>query len=360
MDAINNLINSQFIKHFLATIVFLFLHLGILAQTLVHPFQQQERLLILAKEENFNTIKKILGEENFQLTKQESEIDLGDYFLISKLEFQKRSGTLYGKKPDFKDLFTHLDESISIENRSYGGDKEFTIHHFVYTTLSPCYFNFISFCKEIQDKETSYTQGLYGKRIDTNILINRARDGISVTRCDSEFRWLFSKPNFFRYGISSEKYDLPFYEFRDIIFFVNYDIKQFYAQKSSNGNILKVPLLKIGNTYYLELNIGGKIMKYVLDSGASDLSMSKGDCTKYYPHELKTAVEKKYSIANGETISRKSFSTNFSFFGIELKGINILVVEEGEPLLLGKSVLDKFKSWKIDNKNNELILEIRN
>ena len=53
-------------------------------------------------------------------------------------------------------------------------------------------------------------------------------------------------------------------------------------------------------------------------------------------------------------------STNFSFFGIELKGINILVVEKGEPLLLGKSVLDKFKSWKIDNKNNELILEIRN
>lgn len=128
-------------------------------------------------------------------------------------------------------------------------------------------------------------------------------------------------------------------------------------------NIFAFPLFKDGSSYLLKIKFGNIIKTYLLDSGASDMTLD--DQTQQYlktTNELKIEnklTNREYILADGSKVQYKRVQIpTFSINNIIVKNINAVLVENGKPLLLGKSFLDSFKSWKVDNKNNMLIVEV--
>ena len=132
---------------------------------------------------------------------------------------------------------------------------------------------------------------------------------------------------------------------------------------SQSENIVMIPLNSNGGVSYLEINLGGYQTKAILDSGASDLSINE-DVEKQL---LKQGLIKKsnylspslYRIANNSVIECRRFIIPFVMVG-KAKAYNVKcsVGSKKGDLLLGGSFLRQFQSFKVDNKDNKLIIEI--
>ena len=144
-----------------------------------------------------------------------------------------------------------------------------------------------------------------------------------------------------------------------------------FAPKNFNPNSLEIKginncssinLDKINGVYYLDVNIGGVTKKFILDSGASDISisidyekelMNKGVFQK--EHYITPAL---YKIADGTVIQcRRLIIPEIKIGSYIVKNVTASIGINGTQLLLGKSLLDKFKKWTIDNTSHTLILE---
>jgi hypothetical protein len=130
----------------------------------------------------------------------------------------------------------------------------------------------------------------------------------------------------------------------------------------SNSKIISFPLVLKGKVYSLNLKFGNLIKTYIFDSGASDMSIDN-ETYQYFENSDQLKIENRlsdaeYQLADGTIIKLKKLKVpQFSINGVVIKNIESTIVENGRPLLLGKSFLDNFKSWKIDNENQVLIVE---
>jgi clan AA aspartic protease (TIGR02281 family) len=127
-------------------------------------------------------------------------------------------------------------------------------------------------------------------------------------------------------------------------------------------NIIEIPLIQKGNTYYVKIKIAGKEYVYVIDSGASATSINQESVNYFISKNLlklqNRLSDSKYQLADGTIITMKRVQIPLiELSDLKLYNIEATIVENNKPLLLGKSFFDKFKSWKIDNKNGRLILE---
>lgn len=129
---------------------------------------------------------------------------------------------------------------------------------------------------------------------------------------------------------------------------------------SSNNSNVK---LEISNgVYHVYVTIGGVKKKFVLDSGASDVSLSEeverelinsGIIKKEY--YIESAL---YKIADGSIVQyRRLILPEIKIGGFTVNNVKAAVGIGSTPLLLGKSFLDKFKKWSIDNTSQTLNLE---
>lgn len=138
--------------------------------------------------------------------------------------------------------------------------------------------------------------------------------------------------------------------------------KRLNNKKSTNDNYIKFKLIKKGNLYYLPLKFGKLVKLYVIDSGASEMSIDD-ETYRYFLSENRITIKNKlpdatFIIADGSKIVLKRVIVpSFKIEDYEFENIKSSIVKKGEPLLLGKAFLNYFKSWKIDNINSELILE---
>lgn len=133
------------------------------------------------------------------------------------------------------------------------------------------------------------------------------------------------------------------------------------ATKTQNTTEV-VQLYSSGGVSILKANISGEEREVILDSGASDVSI---------PNELEEALLAKgvisednyveeglYTIADGSVVLSKRFIAPYIIVdGIVAKNVLCSVNQSEDIILLGKEFLDRFKSWKIDNELNQLILE---
>lgn len=128
---------------------------------------------------------------------------------------------------------------------------------------------------------------------------------------------------------------------------------------SNNGSVK----LEINNgVYHVYVTIGGVKKKFVLDSGASDVSLSEeverelinsGVIKKEY--YIESAL---YKIADGTIVQcRRLILPEIKIGGFTVNNVRAAVGVGSTPLLLGKSFLDKFKKWTIDNASQTLNLE---
>jgi predicted aspartyl protease len=127
----------------------------------------------------------------------------------------------------------------------------------------------------------------------------------------------------------------------------------------NEGKSDKVFLQEINGTFVIDLKFGGITKPFILDTGASETTISnvlekeliyEGLITKndYLPDGL-------YKIADGSIISqRRLLLKQLSVNQFIVKKLVVSVGNENSPLLLGKNFLDHFKSWTIDNNEKSI------
>jgi len=137
---------------------------------------------------------------------------------------------------------------------------------------------------------------------------------------------------------------------------------------SSNNNSdtknrkVVVNLGESGGVSTLIAEIGNQELEFILDSGASDVSLPRtvesillDSNTITKDDYLEPGL---YMIADGSVKISNRFTVPFiSVNGIKVSNVRCHVNDSEDVLLLGKSFLNRFKNWTIDNEFHQLILE---
>ena len=124
----------------------------------------------------------------------------------------------------------------------------------------------------------------------------------------------------------------------------------------------KVDLETLNGVYKVWVKIGTLKKHFVLDSGASEISLS----TSIERELIANGIIKRddyiepalYKIADGSIIKcRRLIIPEMTIGNYKIKNVTASIGVSDSPLLLGRSFLDNFSKWSIDNKTKELILE---
>ena len=119
----------------------------------------------------------------------------------------------------------------------------------------------------------------------------------------------------------------------------------------------------VGGTYEVPCSINGLPLKFIFDTGASDVTISSLEAgfmlKNDFLNEKDFKGKRNYVTASGEITEGAVICLKEVKVGdVTLKNINASVVKNQKaPLLLGQSVLERFGSIKVDNENSKLIIE---
>jgi aspartyl protease family protein len=125
-----------------------------------------------------------------------------------------------------------------------------------------------------------------------------------------------------------------------------------------------IPLEQDGNMRFIIVEVNGMKLKFLLDTGASDILISIAEAIFLLKQGLIKEEDileesKEYKIADGSLMIGDVINLRSVKIGNKtLKNVKATVIDNPyAELLLGQSVLSQFGKVTIDNKNNELILE---
>lgn len=140
------------------------------------------------------------------------------------------------------------------------------------------------------------------------------------------------------------------------IFFISTFVLFTFSLKAQT----KISMLKEGGVYTVPCLVNGLPLKFIFDTGASDVSISLTEAL----FMLKNGYLKKedigesvyYSIANGDVAKGTKLNIKeIEFAGLKLYNVEASIVHEtSAPLLLGQSVISKL--GKIQLEGNELTI----
>lgn len=149
-----------------------------------------------------------------------------------------------------------------------------------------------------------------------------------------------------------------------------FNLERLIEELRASGNIYKasekkmdvVKLYKNGGVYLVNLKLGTKPATAILDSGASVVSISKKLEQDLLREKVITKNDyiapAKYRIANGDILTAKRILLpSLTVGNLKIKNVICSIVEDSSPILLGKSFLDQFAKWSIDNEKQTLTLE---
>jgi clan AA aspartic protease (TIGR02281 family) len=123
-----------------------------------------------------------------------------------------------------------------------------------------------------------------------------------------------------------------------------------------------IKLEKEGALYTLPCSVNGLSMKFIFDTGASDVSISLTEVMFMLKHgylaEEDIGGEQYFKDAKGEiSVGTKIKIRTIEFSGVKLKDIEASVVHElGAPLLLGQSAISKLGKYQFDPQTSILTL----
>lgn len=118
-----------------------------------------------------------------------------------------------------------------------------------------------------------------------------------------------------------------------------------------------------GGTYEVPCSINGLPLKFIFDTGASDVTLSSVEANFMLKNDYLSAKDfrgkRDYLNASGEIVEGSVVCLKEVSVGdVTLKNINASVVKnQTAPLLLGQSVLERFGTITIDNINSQLIIK---
>ena len=186
----------------------------------------------------------------------------------------------------------------------------------------------------------------------------RSCDNITIANIDTYTNTKFA--NALKYLISKIKFEKKYNSIDEDPFSPsNFNPNSLGIQSKNNTGT--VSLIKKNGVFNIPILIGGVSKEFVFDTGASDVLISKKLeqklITKGYLKKEYYLTDGLYRIADGSIIRLRRLLIpeltigDFTLFNVEAS------VTNGDTLLLGKSVLDKFKNWNINNLTQTLELK---
>jgi aspartyl protease family protein len=134
-----------------------------------------------------------------------------------------------------------------------------------------------------------------------------------------------------------------------------------YINNSKGKTIVKME--NNNGVKYIWIEINGLKLKFIFDTGASNICISSAEATVLYRqgtlHRDDILDVQYFQDATGKVSAGTRINLRTVKIGnIVIKNIEATVINNNEaPLLLGQSALEKFGKISIDNKNGEIIFE---
>jgi predicted aspartyl protease len=124
---------------------------------------------------------------------------------------------------------------------------------------------------------------------------------------------------------------------------------------------IRLNLIKANNSYKVKGIFPNKEFRYlIIDSGADYVFINEEDEKKLLASGVITKSnylqQINVTLGNGAEVSAQTFISTIGFGDRQFKDVIYCVIKECPVPLLGKSFLDKFSSWSIDNQKDQLIL----
>ena len=134
-----------------------------------------------------------------------------------------------------------------------------------------------------------------------------------------------------------------------------------------NKNILselqhiKIPLSNYYGVYHIEGEINNFPITFILDSGASETIISQAELTQITKsvktNNITYLEGMYYNLADGSNVFCNRISVSEMEIGnYKINDVIIAIMPNETDNLLGRNVLDKFKTWHIDKDKKELTL----
>lgn len=129
----------------------------------------------------------------------------------------------------------------------------------------------------------------------------------------------------------------------------------------TGNNTDTIQVLNFNGITYVKLKIAGEVLFWLFDTGASDMLITKEMEADWLSKNILTKENyigiNEYEMANGSIDScRKYIIQGVTIGEFHVNNVAIAVSDKAKKIILGRSLLNKFKEWILDNKNNALIL----
>lgn len=175
----------------------------------------------------------------------------------------------------------------------------------------------------------------------------------NTDRIFKAFEYLFSEIKV------SDKYNDQNYD--DDPFSSN-NLKGKKSHVSGSPTTENINLETYGGVYKVWVTIGNLKQHFILDSGASEISLSKNTERELIDNGIIKKTDyiepALFKLADGSIIEcRRLIIPEMTVGNYTIKNIRASVGVSESPLLLGRSFLDNFSKWSIDNKKQILTLE---
>ena len=124
-----------------------------------------------------------------------------------------------------------------------------------------------------------------------------------------------------------------------------------------------IKMIAMGGMQKFKIRIGNFTRIAMLDCGATDILLPAELMNRFLAdsalsNELKFMDIGKYEMANGTTIECKRYLLGKLYLGkFTISNIVLASTEKPVTILIGRTLLNKFRKWNVDNENNLLILE---
>lgn len=299
-------------------------------------------LLLFATKSNSQqlTIDETINYINESLTKNSHpyKIDLSSdgYLTIKYFDFYS-SRIAKDYDPKIRDSYKMHCSEIRVEKKTYPTlCIEFSCKSSNNYSANPCI-----------TIKTNYSDSFSGASKDCRIF---SEDNYQCDKLYNAFEYLFSEIS------ESNQYNRN-------------DNDPFAPQNFSRDNTVlgknatqKIKLEDYGGVYKVNVKISELPVNFILDSGASNVAISSTIEKKLISSGTITKTDyiqpALYKLADGSIVKcRRLFLKNIIIGNFTVKNVLACVGESNSPLLLGKSFLDSFSKWSIDNSTQELILE---
>ena len=122
-----------------------------------------------------------------------------------------------------------------------------------------------------------------------------------------------------------------------------------------------IVILNLEGMTYSRLTIGNATLFWLFDTGASDMLITEEMERDFRKQGIVSNSnylgENEYEMANGVVEKCKAYNvSNIKVGKFTLNNVTVAVSKEAKKIIIGRSLMNKFSSWRLDNRRGVLIL----